>query len=167
MGSGFVPSGIYGAVLGNFAGILAETDAYEAFVGATIAADGASGMYFYGIDRRELGEDFPAAYVVWDWAEDFGRYSTTGGGRAYKNEGQIILSIEADTPAAYLDDTHGAMNWIANHASAMVGDMEKLFGVGGRALCLEHKPFELPDRIRESGKQDDFVGMSVIFTVHS
>jgi hypothetical protein len=124
-------------------------------------------MYFYGIDRPELGSDFPEALVVWDWGEDYGRRSTTGGGHAYKNEGEIILTIEADTPSLYLDDTHAAMNWIANHMSAMVGAMEPLFGQGARPLCLEHKPHELPNRIRESGQDDDYVGMSVLFTVHS
>lgn len=167
MGSGFVPSGVYGAILGHFAGILAETDSYEAFVGATVAADGASGMYFYGIDKRETDTAFPAAFVVWDWGEEFQRSSTTGGGHAYKTHGEITLTIEADTPGAYVDDTPGAMNWLANHMSAMVGEMETLFGLAGRSLCLEHRPVDRPGRVRESGTGDDYVGMSVAFSVHS
>lgn len=156
-GSGFVPSGIYGGKLGAMAGILAETDAYEDFVGSAIASDGASGMYFYGIDRRDLeanDEVFPEAFVMWEWGEDFEKYSTQAGGAGYKFRGSVVLVIEADTPSAYLNDTPGAMNWILGQAQAMVGEMELLFGYDGRQDIDAHRVIEGPRREYEKGETD-------------
>lgn len=167
MGSSFIPSGIYGAKLGAFAAILAETDAYRAFVGDTIADLGVAGMYFYGIDRREEDAAFPAAFALWTFGDGYGRYSTTAGGRPFKNQGDLVLTIEADTPAELVNDTPGAMDWIANHMQAMLSDMEALFGVAGRQEVSHHAPVGYPNRITESGSDDDYVGMSVRFTVRS
>lgn len=157
MGSGFVPSGRFGGKLAAMAGILAETDAYADFVGATVAADGAEGMYFYGIDRRDLAandETFPAVFVIWDYADDTEWHSTQAGGGTYKIRGACTLVLEADTPSEYAHDTPGAYNWIMNHAGAMVGEMEALFGVAGRQEISRHQVMEGPYRECESGEVD-------------
>lgn len=157
MGSGFVPSGRYGGKLAAMADILAETDAYADFVGDTIAADGTSGMYYYGIDRRDLeanDETFPAAFVIWDFSESTEWYSTCSGGGTYKIKGAATLVLEADTPEEFAKDTPGALNWIMNHAGAIVGEMEDLFGTESRQEISKHRVIEGPYRESESGTTD-------------
>lgn len=165
MGSGFVPSGRYSAKMGRLAAILAETDGYLAFVGATIYADGASGMYFYGVDVRDLtaaAETWPAAYVVWDFGEDFERYSVQAGGGCFRYRGTINCTFEADTPALYAEDTPGALNWFMGKVEAMLGDMEDLFGVGAREEVARIVPIEGPFRSPESD-EDDFLTVTFAF----
>lgn len=169
MGSGFVPSGIYGGKLGAMAAILAETDAYETFVGEVIAATGTSGMYFYGIDRRDLAandEEFPAAFVMWDWAQNFEKYSTQAGGVEFKFRGGVILTIEADTPVDYVNNTPGAMNWILGHAQDMVRGMELLFGHQGRQEVAAHRVIEGPYREFERGAVD-YCGVVIQFELRN
>jgi hypothetical protein len=156
-GSGFVPSGIYGAKLGAMAAILAETAAYATFVGEEVAELGAAGMYFYGLDRRELAlveESFADAFVIWDFGEDYEKYSTQGGGVTYKFRGSLVLTIEANTPAEFAGNTPGAYDWIFNHMQAMVGEMEALFGAAGRQEIDAHRKLEGPYRESEAGVSD-------------
>lgn len=157
MGSGFVPSGIYGAKLGAMAALLAETDAYADFVGAEVAALGAAGMYFYGLDRRELAannEGFPDAFVIWDFGEDYEKYSTNAGGGTFKFRGTVVLTIEANTPAEFAADTPGAYDWIFNHMQAMVGEMEAIFNDMGKQEVAAHRKLEGPYRESEAGVAD-------------
>lgn len=167
-GSGFVPSGIYGAKLAVMAGLLAETDAYEAFVGEEVAELGAQGMYFYGIDRRDLeanDEDFPAAFVIWSFGEDFEKYSTQSGSAEFKFRGSVTLTIEATTPEDYARDTPGAYNWIMEQAQDMVREMELLFGQEIQEVSA-HRVVEGPYREAESGVED-YVGLTIEFQLRN
>lgn len=167
MGSGFVPSGIYGGKLGAMAGILAETAAYADFVGDTVAADGAAGMYFYGIDRRDLAannETFPSAFVIWSWGDDFEKFSTQAGGTEFQFRGSVTLTIEANTPEEFLRNTPGAHNWLMEHMQAMVRGMELLWGWQGRQGVGAHRVVDLPFREVESGVSD-YCCMTVAFTL--
>lgn len=157
MGSGFVPDTRNGQKLAMMAAILAETDAYEDFVGAEIAADGAQGMYYYGIDRRDLAandETFPAAFVIWDRGPSYRWVSTQAGGTQFKFQGDVVMILEADTPEEYANDTPAALNWIVEQCDAMVGEMELLFGQGGRQDVASHEILEGPYREREGGVHD-------------
>lgn len=157
MGSGFTPNTRNGEKLAAMAGILLETDAYADFVGAEVAADGVEGMYFYGIDRRDLEaneEVFPAAFVIWDRGATHRWNSTQQGGTEFRFTGDVVLVLEADTPEEFERDTPGALNWIVEQGDAMVGEMEQLFGLGGRQDVAAHEILEGPFRERESGVHD-------------
>lgn len=157
MGSGFVPSSRNGEKLAAMAAILAETDAYDDFVGDVIGALGTAGMYFYGIDRRELlanGETFPAAFVIWDRDAQHEWRSRNDGGQTFKFNGGVVMILEADTPSAYAEDTPGALNWIVEQCDAMVEEMEPLFGVGARQDVAAHGIIEGPYREKETGEHD-------------
>lgn len=157
MGSGFVPSTKNGAKLAAMAEILAETDAYADFVGAAVAATGTAGMYYYGIDRRDLEADeatFPAAFVIWDRGESYRWQSTQQGGTEFRFQGDVVMILEADTPEEFLTNTPAALNWMVEQCDAMVGEMEQLFGVGARQDVASHEILEGPYRERESGAHD-------------
>jgi hypothetical protein len=157
MGSGFTPNTRNGEKLAAMAAILLETDAYADFVGSVVAAEGVEGMYFYGIDRRDLeanDESFPAAFVIWDRGPTHRWQSTQQGGTQFRFSGDVVLVLEADTPEEFAADTPGALNWIVEQCDAMVGEMEQLFGVGGRQDVSAHEILEGPFRERESGTFD-------------
>lgn len=169
-GSGFVPSGILGGEkLGAMAAILAETDAYADFVGEEVAALGDDGMYFHGIDVRELDqaeEPWPPAFVIWSLGSDFELYSTQAGGTCFKARGSVTLAIEADTPEEFAVNTPGAYNWIDGHMSAMVGEMMALFGVGPNQEIDSIRVVEGPFRVAEKGRED-YCGMVVAFELRT
>lgn len=177
MGSGFTPSGIFDTRLGELAAVLAETDAYVDFVGEEVASLGVPGMYFHGIDRRELQdneEDFPEAFVIWQLGDDFERYSLQAGGAPYHMRGGVELIIEANTPAEYLRNTPAAMNWIWGIAQGMVAEMETLFGRVNdsgmqrpeiRSIRLAAAPYRESEGATEDaeGVNFDYVGVAVRF----
>lgn len=157
MGSGFTPATQNGEKLAAMAAILAETDAYADFVGDTIAGDGVSGMYFFGIDRADLeanDETFPAAFVIWDRGATYRWRSTQSGGDTYRFEGQVVMVLEADTPVEHVRNTPAALNWIVEQCDAMVWEMTPLFGLAGRQEVAGHGIIEGPYREHEKGRHD-------------
>jgi len=169
-GSGFVPDDLIGRRMGLMAAILAECAAYASFVGATIAADGAAGMFYDGIDRRDLlveeDEVFPAAFVIWANDPKVKFYSTQGGGISYKFNGGITMTIEADTPAEFKYNTPQAYNWIREHASAMLMEMKTKFAVGARQDVESFSVIEGPYRSAE-GDDRDYVSMTILFEMRT
>lgn len=181
MGSGFVPSGIYDTRVALLAAVLAETDAYADFVGATVAAEGVAGMYFHGIDRRELidnEENFPARMVIWQVSDDFERYSTQAGGATFRTRGGIEMIVESNTPEAYLRNTPAAKNWIWGVVQGMLAEMELLFGQVDadtgiqrpeiRSHSLVAGPYrESEGAVDETGASYDYVGVAVKFELRN
>lgn len=169
-GSGFVPDDLIGRRMGLMAAILAECTAYADFVGAEIAALNASGMYYDGIDRRDLlveeDEVFPAAFVIWANDPKVKFYSTQGGGISYKFSGGITMTIEADTPAEFKYNTPAAYNWIREHASAMLMQMKTKFATGDRQDVESFSVIEGPYRSPE-GDDRDYVSMTILFEMRT
>jgi hypothetical protein len=154
---------MYGGALGRFAEVLADVPAYEDFVGAAVAGDGASGMYYFDIDTREE-QSMPAAFVRWDWHENYGRRALGAGSCSFRGEGTIEAWFIADTPVSFKKNTAGAKNWILDHAQAMVLGMEVLFNANGAPACLRHHMIEAPFRVEEKRRQDR-VGVCIGFVV--
>lgn len=181
MGSGFVPSGIYDTRVAELAAVMAETAAYETLVGEEVADLGVAGMYFHGIDRRELEdneEDFPDQMVIWQTGEDFERYSTQSGGATFKIRGSVEVIIEANTPAQYVRNTPAAKNWLWGIVQTMLLEMEVLFGTYNadtgvpRPEIRSHSVVAGPYRECEAATEDggvnfDYVGVAVKFDLRN
>lgn len=178
MGSGFVPSDDWSVRLGMLASVLAETDAYADFVGVEVAALGAAGMYYHGLDRRELEdaeEDFPEAMVIWQLGEDFGFRSLQAGGAPFHARGSAEMIVEATTPAEFARNTPAAKNWLMGQVVAMVEEMKLLFGrvntetgvqrVEVSAVDLLAGPYRESEWATEDeeGVSYDYVGVAIRF----
>lgn len=172
MGSGFVPGDLIGARMGRMASILATCPAYEAFVGEDVAELGASGMYFDGLDRRDLMEAeeevFPAAFVIWANGDDVKFFSTQGGGASFKWQGSVTMTVEGDTPEIYARNTPGAYNWIRGHVSAMLLEMKAQFGVGPDSIQDVESFFVLDGPYRSPESDDrDYCSMTIGFELRT
>ena len=185
-GSGFVPSDLIGARMGLMARILAATDAYAAFVGAEAPETPeevtalAEGMYFDGIDRRDLiaqateeeieevseADLFPPAFVIWGCGDDAEFFSTQAGGTSFKWRGSVTLTVEADTPEEFWRNTPGAYNWIRGQVSAMLLEMKEFFGDQEGHQDVDSFRWEGPYRSPESDGRD-FVSMVVVFDLRT